>query len=396
MRRFLWLLIILFVSVWLGLKISQDPGYALFTYGHWTVEMPLWFAVIAVLIILIVLYGILRFFDNIDFSLYRLKNWLRWRRKYKSYNKTNRGLVELLEGRWRHAEHYLLEGVNQSDAPLINYLAAAKAAQEQGAFDRRDTYLRKAHHLAPQSEVAIGLTQAQLQYEQGQLEQALATLGHLRTLAPKNVAVIKLLEKVYVRLSDWAALLKLLPFLRKAKVITNDQLGRFEINTYHEMLRAAGQKSDVLNAVKQAWDVVPKKFHDQPELVGEYAKLMLPYPEMAPELEALINRVLKKTWDTELVRLYGLLQGVDYKKQLSHAESWYKQHGNQPTLLLTLGRLCMRCQLWGKARGYFETSLKLEANPETFAEYGKLLEQLGETNLAMQNYHDGLVAGNIR
>ena len=123
MWKFFWFLIILIFSVWLGLKVSEDPGYAVFAYRHWSVEMPLWFAVVAFFVLLFLLYGVLRFFDGIDFTIYRLKNWLRWRQKYKSYSKTNRGLIELIEGHWRSAEYYLLEGVPQSDAPLV-YLAA--------------------------------------------------------------------------------------------------------------------------------------------------------------------------------------------------------------------------------------------------------------------------------
>ena len=58
--------------------------------------------------------------------------------------------------------------------------------------------------------------------------------------------------------------------------------------------------------------------------------------------------------------------------------------------LLTLGRICVRCQLWGKARAYFEDSLKLEMHRETLTEYGKLLEYLGDAAMAMQSYRDGL------
>lgn len=76
---------------------------------------------------------------------------------------------------------------------------------------------------------------------------------------------------------------------------------------------------------------------------------------------------------------------------MAHAEEWHKQYGEQSVLLLTLGRLCVRCQLWGKARGYFEESVKLHADPETYAEYGKLLEQFGELDSAVQKYREGLL-----
>jgi HemY protein len=391
MRRFFWFLIILIVSVWIGLKVAADPGYALFAYQHWTMEMPLWFAVISFIVVVLLLYGILRFFDSIDFSLYRLKNWIKWRRKYKSYSKTNRGLVELIEGHWRSAEYYLLEGVTQSDAPLINYLAAAKAAQEQGAFDRRDNFLRKAHQCSPHAEIAIGLTQAQLQLEQGQLEQALATLGHLQSIAPKHVVVIKLLEKVYIRLSDWNGLLKLLPSLRKAKIINDENLAKLEAHTYQELLRSVAHKPDALRNIHQVWVGMPKKVQKNPVVIYTYCDLIKSYPEMVSEAEELINKSMKKSWDKELAHLYGLLVTSEVNKQLTHAESWNKTYPHQAVLLLTLGRLCMRLQLWGKAKGYLEESLKLEPLAETYQEYGRLLEQMGDFQLALQQYRNGLM-----
>jgi HemY protein len=232
-----------------------------------------------------------------------------------------------------------------------------------------------------------------LQFEQGQLEQALATLDHLRSAAPKHGLILKLLEKVYVRLADWKNLLKLLPYLRKAKLITDDELQKFEKNTYQELLHSAGQRNADVAAIQQIWQSIPKKIQAHPSVLASYVRLMLPYPETASDMESLINKAVKKSWDKELVRLYGLLQTNDVKTQLAHAEAWNKQYGNQPVLLLTLGRLCMRCQLWGQARHYLEDSIKLEPSVEAYLEYGKLLEQLGETSAALQNYRQGLLLG---
>ncbi|MDR3478116.1 MAG: heme biosynthesis HemY N-terminal domain-containing protein [Gammaproteobacteria bacterium] len=391
MRSFIIFLFIFIVSVFVGFKIAQDPGFALFSYQNWTVEMPLWFVLLSIVVLFFIGYLILRLVDSIDFSLYRWHNWLRWRRKYKSYSKTNRGLIELIEGHWQTAEHYLLEGIRQSDAPLINYLAAAKAAHEQGAYDKRDSFLRKAHDLAPQADIAIGLTQAQLQLSQGQLEQALATLGHLRTVAPKHKFVLKLLERLYIRLGDWQALLKLLPSLRKAKLVDDEYIRSFEAKIYCELLIAADHKNEGIQALQMVWNTIPKKVQAEPAVVACYVKYLLSHPAAAEELELLIRKSLRKTWSKDLVRLYGLLVTSDPVKQLARAEGWQKDHPNQAVLLLTLGRLCVRAQLWGKARTYFENSLKLEVDPETYVEYGRLLELLGEQTAAVESYRDGLL-----
>ena len=391
MRSFVVMLIIFIVSVFLGLKISEDPGFAFFSYKNWSMEMPLWFAVLSVIVVFFLSFWLVRMFDTVDFSLYRFRNWRRLRQKSKSYSKTNRGLVELIEGNWLSAEEYLLDGIAQSDAPLINYLAAAKAAHERNAFDKRDSYLRKAHDVAPHAELAIGLTQARLLFEQGQLEQALATLGHLRTIAPKQKMVLKLLERVYVRLGDWQELLALLPSLRKAKLIDNAEMEIFEKKIYVQLLNSPETSRAGEAVVRANFRKLPRKFQKDPEVICAYVKWLLPYPAAASELEAMLSRVINQTYNAEAIRLYGLLPLTNPTRELAKAEGWLKKYPDHAVLLLTLGRLAMRCQLWGKARDYYEDSLRLEVVPETFVEYGKLLEKLGESSAAIKNYRDGLL-----
>jgi HemY protein len=388
MQRFIVFLIIFVASILLGWKIAEDPGFAFFSYKQWSAQMPLWFAGLSLIIIFYLGYLILRLLDGVDFSLYRWRNWRKWRRKYQSYSKTNRGLVELIEGNWANAEYYLLAGIAQSDAPLLNYLGAAKAANERHEFEKRDAYLRKAHDIAPHSEVAIGLTQAQLQLSHGEIEHAHATLTRLRTIAPKQKAVLKLLERVYVHLADWPELLNLLPTLRKQKMISADEMQIFERKVYLEMLNTPDTK--IATDIERIWESIPKKIRLETSVLSGYVKQMLPYPEKADQLDALINAALKKNWDSELVRLYGLLKMSDPVKQLAKAEKWLKEYPDQSVLYLTLGRLSIRCQLWGKARSYLENSLKMSPLPETYAEYARLLDQLGDQKAAMQSYRDGL------
>ncbi|MDZ4332935.1 MAG: heme biosynthesis protein HemY, partial [Pseudomonas sp.] len=90
------------------------------------------------------------------------------------------------------------------------------------------------------------------------------------------------------------------------------------------------------------------------------------------------------------VRLYGLLHGRDLGKQLQAAEGWLKQHPQDAGLLLTLGRLCLHSQLWGKAKDYLESSLAFQRHPETCAELARLLGQQGELERSNSLYQEGL------
>jgi len=100
----------------------------------------------------------------------------------KARHSLEQGLIELSEGRFEKAEKILLQKVEHNENALLAYLAAARAAQHQGAHDRRDDYIRRAHQSAPDADIAIGLTQAEMQMDHNQFLQALATLNHLNVL----------------------------------------------------------------------------------------------------------------------------------------------------------------------------------------------------------------------
>ncbi len=210
MRKIIGLFIVLLLAICLGLKIAADPGYALFAYRDWTVEMPLWFTVLAAIVLFSVFYFFFRAIGTMASLSTRFRHWSgRWHMKM-AHSRTTQGLIELTEGNWQTAEKLLVKAVPGSDSPLINYLAAARAAQGQGAHDRRDKYLRKAQKSTPDARTAVELTQAQLQISHGQLEQALATLRHLQIIAPHHPYVLKLLYRLYVQLGDWASLRNML------------------------------------------------------------------------------------------------------------------------------------------------------------------------------------------
>ncbi len=393
MLRLIIFLFFLLVSVWLGVELVRHPGFLLIVYQPWMVQMPLWFALLSVIFFLSLFYFLIVSIDGLGFLWYRLKNWSRLRREHQSYSKTQQGLCALIEGRWNKAERLLLKGVNQSFEPLINYLAAAKAAHEQGAYDRRDNYIQKAYQIAPKADLSIGLTQAELELKQDSLEQAAATLNHLRQSSPRHPRVLKLLEKVYVRLADWKNLQSILPTMRKAKIITSFDYELFEKNIYCEILRASSAKR--LSDLRLIWGKIPRYLKKNPDVMCVYVKQLSRHApvtgtETTKEMEELIRKVLKHTYSPELVTIYGTLSLNHLNRQLVMVGAWLKVYGQQPELLLVLGKICASLQLWGKAKDYFTKCLAQGPNVNATLEYGKLLEQLNEPTDAMQIYRDGL------
>jgi HemY protein len=393
MRRLIIILLFLIASVWCGVLAIQHPGFLLIVYQPWMVQMPLWFAFISFLLFLGLFYILVDSIDRIGFLWFRLKNWLHLRREQKSFSKTQHGLAAFIEGRYKKSERLLLLGMKQSLDPLINYLFAARAAQQQKAFERRDSYIKKAYEIAPRANLAIGLVQAELESDQGQYEQAIATLTHLRELSPRHPKVLKLLEIIYVKLADWEHLKQLLPSMRKAKVITAEECDVFEKNIYCEIFRAASSKR--LSDVRLIWSDVPRYLKKQPDVVCAYTTQLLQHApvtgaETTKEIETLIRKCLKTEWHAGLATIYGKLILTDLNRQLVIAGAWLKMYGQKPELLFLLGKICAQLQLWGKAKDYFSNCLAQGPNPAASLAYGRLLESLGEKELAMQKYREGL------
>lgn len=390
MRRLILYLLFLTLSVWIGVQIIEHPGNVLIILSPWTIQMPIWAAILITLILFGIFYLFINGIDKIYFTYYRLTNWLRFRRAQQSYSKTQQGLSLLIEERWLKAEKLLLAGLTESSDHLMNYLGAAKAAAHLGALDRRNTYLQKAHQAAPRANLAIGLTQAELEMANQEYSNALQILTQLRIEAPRHSRVLSLLEKTYIHLKEWQKLANLLPYLYKAKIITKEQMLVFEKNISIELLKEQGTHLDQLQLI---WKNLSRNIKKNPEVVLAYSQLILKLNQSEPvtkEIEELIRKTLKNHWQPELVHLYISLPTNNVNRQLIIVNAWVKIHGQQAMLLYALGHFCTRIQLWGKAKDYFEKSLTLASNPEVFLAYGQLLDILDEPLLAKEKYRQGL------
>jgi HemY protein len=77
-------------------------------------------------------------------------------------------------------------------------------------------------------------------------------------------------------------------------------------------------------------------------------------------------------------------------KQIENAERWLNRHSRDAVLLLTLGKLCGRQKLWGKAQSYLEASLSVEASSDGHHALAQLLERLDKPEDAARHYKRSL------
>ncbi len=388
MRFLLTAMLVLVAAVGAALLAQRDPGYVLMTYGNTALETSLTVLVVVTAALFLALYFLIRATVNAWHLPERMRHWRGERRARRARRATQRGLIALAEGHWAEAENQLIRYARDSETPLLNYLGAARAAQKLSSDQRRDRYLAEAHQSMPKAELAVGLTQAEVQLSHGQTEQALATLMHLHSIAPKHAHVLYLLKRLYERLESWGDMRDLLPELRRQKVMPPAALDELERQVHARLLGLAGE-SGRIERLRATWNEVPKAMRQDGDLLLLYATRLNALGG-ADEAEQWVREAVKREWRPALVRLYGLIESSDPARQLVHAEGWLKNRERDPDLLLAAGRLALRSDLWGKARGYLEASLGAESRAETYFELGTLLTQMAEGGPSEEYFRKGL------
>ncbi|WP_251358477.1 heme biosynthesis HemY N-terminal domain-containing protein [Kangiella sp. TOML190] len=313
--------------------------------------------------------------------------WFGGRKGSKARQQTIDGMIALSEGHWQTAENLLAKSAVTNDTKLINYLGAARAAQKQSDVNKRDHFLKLAVQSEPDAQMAVGLTQVELQIENSEYESALAGLSHLRSINPNHPFVLTLLKTVYTKVADWKSLIELLPKLKKHRVLDEPEFAEFEHDVWQQRLLRAADKG--LDKIESLWQQMPKSLTKDSQLNSIYCRSLHRYQQ--DELsESQIRQTLKRDWNNELVALYGQLENQDTGKQLATAEQWLKSHPNDTVLLNTLGKLSLNHQIWGKAKNYLEQSLAIKPSSEAYFYLAKAFEHLGHPINAQEAYQKGL------
>lgn len=384
MKRLIFIFILLLVAIGLGFLIHKDSGYVLLSYSNWTIETSLWFALLLAVVFFFLLYWFIRILRHTRLLGHHYQRWEDSRNREKARKLTNTGLCEYAQGHWKSAEDSLVRSAKHISTPLINYLAAARAAHEQLAYERRDQYLQQAKKSTKGSDLAVGLSQAQLQIQSEQWQAALETLTQLQKYDAQHRYLLRMLQQTHHALGNWQELIKLIPTLKRKKVLDDEQLKHLEFSVYSNILDSAAINENN-EALTKTWNNIAKNWRSNPDIIHHYCQHLIELGQQQTALP-LIEAALKKDYHPGLVRLYGTIESSDNNKQINTAQAWLKKYPNKPELLHCLGKLAMREKLLGKAREYLEESLKVTPTPNVYHDLGAVFEALGDQQQAMNYY----------
>lgn len=386
MRAGLIIVIVLLIGAVAANFLLENNGYVLISFRGYTVEM----SVPILLFLALLTYLAVRVLVRIWQAPRQLGEMAARVRVERSGRNITRGFIALSEGKLARGERLITKGAARSEAPLVNYLAAARTAQMQGDRNRRDGWLKMAYEQDDASRNAVLLTQAELQLADGEFEQARASLNKIRDSQPNHPQVMKMLAELHRLNGEWDVVLDLLPALRRAKNVSTQQLDDWASEANEALLDAPDIGRE---RVAELWLAVPRNLKKSPRLARARARALVRVGETAAA-EAEIKKALKQEWDDELVTLYGEMKPSNAGEHLTQTEAWLAHRPEDPVLLLAAGRACIRTELWGKARSYLESSIAIRPSPEAYHELGQLMLQLDEKEAATSAFAKGLTLSN--
>lgn len=388
MRKiFAIVLIALLLGVGVVAVIETDPGYVLLAYGNYTLETSLWVGLLLLVLLVILIYLALRLVYRLIGGQRNLVTWLGTRKAHHALRQSTRGLISYTEGNWSKARKQLENGAQNNEAPLINYLLAARSSEHMNEPEKVHHYLHAASQSESGAEIAVEITLAEMKLQAGQYDQALAALNHSKNNVARHPYAIELLSRIYRGMSAWDDLLDLLPELKKHKLLSHEEFLAVEQEVHGHRLEEKARSADDL---RSAFQSMPARLKGDPVVLRDYVSKLVAVGAH-DTAEKTILRALKQDWDSALVRQYGLVESANGPAQLTKAESWLAAHPEDEQLLMCLGRLSAREKLWGKARDYFESSYRAEHSAEICAELGRLLTALGEPKVAAAYFREGLL-----
>lgn len=389
-RRLIKAIFFLLLACGLVFLLWRGDGYLLIAYGTKTIEMTLWVAALIAVLLYLALWFARKVMLGGVGMVRRFREIFLFGSVERAQKRAATGMVDYLTGDWLEARKKLVRTLDKVEYPLANYIAAARSSFEMGDEAEADNILDKALTIA-HSELPVSLTRARLHVQSGRYEEAIAILKPIDIKMPRQAAVLDLMHHIYIAQKNWRALEDLFPMMRKAKVLSNVEFESLEELLACEKMQAHSAQSkslliaERLPALQTLWKSYSRSVQKRPPVITAYAQALVEnYQDQ--EAEVIVRKALSNNWYEPLVSLYGRLQVKEIHSQIRTLEGWLKSKPQDPTLLLSMGRLMLRNQQWELAREYFHRSLNLQKSMEASMELSSLMEKLGEHQRANEYY----------
>jgi len=389
MRLLLWLVALMAAAIGIAVTARFNPGNVVFFYPPHRIDLSLnLFVVLAVLLFLLV-YGLVR---AVRATLAMPKQVAAYRYR-KREREANRGLREalkaLFEGRFGHAEKAAMRAADLPENAGLAALIGARAAHRMREPARRDAWLAGIVH-DNNLKTARLMTVTELLVDEHKPEAALEAVAELNASGQRHIHALQWAMKANQQARNWPEVLRLVRTLDKRNALHPALSSRLRELAYEALLSEGGLDPE---SIRRVWANVPAADRLQPAIAAR-AAAALNARGLHDEARVIVEDALRAGWDERVVRAYRDAAGPEGSPtllaQIEKCEAWLRAHPNDAELTLTLGSLCLRQKLWGKAQRYLESALSDAVDGtllrEAHLKLAQLHEALGQQEEANRHY----------
>jgi HemY protein len=240
------------------------------------------------------------------------------------------------------------------------------------------------------------MTVTELCVDEHQPQAALEAVAELNASGQRHIHALQWSLKANQQARNWPEVLRLVRILDKRKALHPALSSRLREMAYEALLSEGTHDAE---SIQRVWAGVPVEERTQP-YIAERAAAAFNARGLHDEARAIAEGALKVNWDDRLVRAYresaGPTGSATLLAQIESCEAWIKERPADPELALTLGSLCLRQKLWGKAQRYLEQALSDVTEPamvqEAHLKLAQMHEALGQPEEAAAHYRQCALA----
>ncbi|MBS0309291.1 MAG: heme biosynthesis protein HemY [Proteobacteria bacterium] len=386
MRFFLWLLTIFAAAIGLALVARFNPGNVVFFYPPNRIDMSLNLFIVLVVLLFGALYFILQALDVTRKMPGRVAAYRREKREREGNRAFREAFKALREGRFGHAEKAAGRAAEAPEYAGLAALIGARAAHSLSQPARRDQWLAKAsedHAL----KIARLMTTLELMVDEHNHDGAHEALTELNVSGTRHIHALRLALKANQQTRNWPEVLRLVRSLDKRNALHPALSRRLREMAYQDMLLKQPHDSE---SIHRLWYGIPAADRLQPFVAAHGAGAFGSHG-LHKEARTIVENALAVEWDERLVRAYRLSAAAEGSPellaQIERCEEWLHKRPTDAELALTLGALCLKQKLWGKAQRHLEQALSDTDEPAAVREAHLKLAQLHEALNQQEQAH---------
>ncbi|MFZ6814555.1 heme biosynthesis protein HemY [Undibacterium sp. Rencai35W] len=395
MRLFIRLLILFALAVGLAVGARFNPGNVVLFYPPYRIDLSLNFFLFLMLVLFVVIYLVIRTIVATQKMPRKVAAYRQSKRERDGNKALRESLKALFEGRFGHAEKAALRAIELPENSGVASLIGARAAHHMSQFERRDSWFASIEDDIPHKTARL-VSMTELLVDEHKAEQALEAVKELNASGTRHIQVLRWALKANQQAKKWPEVLKLVRTLDKHHALHPALSNRLRELAYEDLLKDHGHD---VESIRRVWYEIPANDRKN-RFVAFTAAKTFNARGLHEDARAIVEKTLAEEWDDRLMRVYRDASAAEGSaallSQIDHCERWTEQRPTDPELALTLGTLCLKQKLWGKAQRHMEQALSDAIESRTVREanlkLAQLHEALGQTEEAAQHYRQCAIA----